>query len=313
MKKLLVFALSVVMVFAFAALSMAAEVTMNGVVKAGYDWSGDGGDNVSYTELTANAKLNDSVSAKVVYKWDPIRSGDASGSAGIDEGDFTITQSYGTFQFGYWGFNIKDDVDILNGIFGDNDIKNSAQMKATFKLSDHVSAMGFISPVQDGIGFYAASLGYAADSFGVDTYYVAAENKDTATSASSATYYYKSAVAANAYVKPMDSIKVFVHYGKATLCDDVSSDTDPESAIVGAIFESENIPVFARFEYDTKKGLADSADVNPWGFRLGYKFANGVIAQYDRRVGTGETAYATFNGGTATYGDTSKLRLIVNF
>ncbi len=321
MKKLLVIALSVVMVFVFAAVSMAAEVTLNGVVKAGYDWAGDGGDNVSYTELTANVKLNDSVSAKVVYNWDPIRSGDVSGTAGIDEGDFTITQSYGTFQFGYFGFNVKDDVDIINGIFGGNDVKNSAQVKATFKLTDHVSAMGFFSPVQDGIGFYAANLAYAADRFGVDTYYTAAENKDfkgtgdydaTEGVYSNKNFIYKSAYAANAYVKPTDSTKVFVHYGKATIIDEFASDVDPESLIVGATFESEDIPVFARFEYDTKKGLTDEAARNPWGFRLGYKFTNGVIAQYDRQVGTSETYY-TYNGGTATYGDTSKLRLIVNF
>lgn len=316
MKKLLIFALTAVMILSMAAVAMASAVTFSGFARYGYDWvavpaagaAATGASDGKY-KLSTNIAISDSLSANIVFV-----DGNLTGSSNpvTDAAFFTYKTGSAAIKVGTFDYNVKDSVDIVNGIFGGNDLDNIRDtVLATYNFTPQVFASLYVSQASSNTlnaatsnGYYGVSAGYAGDVFGADVYYLESANRN---------YIYDPVTAVNVYVKSASGFKAFVHYGTTTFTQG-GTDVDYTSQVVGFTYDPSTLPIFARFEYDLNKGLDDKADGNNMGFRVGYKFGNGLVAQYDRQI-TGDNAktYTTFDGTTASFANVSRLRFIANF
>jgi|GEM_PF-6548024 hypothetical protein len=204
MKKLLAIVLSVVLVLAFAAVSM-AEVAFSGELDAGYksysassDYTTESDGSMPYLfgKLIMNGKLGDSVSTCIVLKDadDDIGPGDNSTHSAennskmvFDEADATFLVPFGNIKVGYWGWNPKysDIVDPLRA-----DVKTDAAFNPNFNITKNLTfgvVYAFGTSDADGntdgtsSGYYGANLSYATDSYGFDLVYAdATQSRATA-------------------------------------------------------------------------------------------------------------------------------------
>ena len=256
--------------------------------------------------------------------------GNLTGSSNpvTDAAFFTYKTGSAAIKVGTFDYNIKDSLDILPGIFGGNDLDNIRDtVLATYNFTPKVFASLYVSQASSnsyntayttgtsisGVtgpssyrvnsGYYGASVGYAGDVFGIDAYYVAPSDDD---------WYFDPVTAVNVYAKITPALKAYLHYG-ATTYKPTAGDVDYKSEVLGLAFYPSATGVYARFEYDLAKGITDDADGNSMGYYVGYKFANGLEAQYCRQISTDIASHYVFDGGIANYANVSRLRFIANF
>ena len=196
MKKLLVIALSVVLVLAFATVSM-AEATFSGEIDAGYKTyqvdspaAGQGDQSMPYLfgKVVMSGKLADSVTGTLVIKdndddisasgsGNATAAGNNVGKMVFDEADAIFTVPFGTVKVGYFGWNNnpKDIIDTLRG-----DVKTDVVINPNFKITDNITlGLAYAIPTSNDKGdtdgpnsaYYGVDLGFATDSFGFDLIY----------------------------------------------------------------------------------------------------------------------------------------------
>ncbi len=304
MKKLLVIVLSVTMVLVFAAVSM-AEVTFGGEIDAGYkgyssDTYNDQSMSYLFAKLIANVKLGDSVTGLMVIKnadaditdgqgttdpADPKSTNQYAaasnlGSFAFDEASITIAQPFGNIKAGYynWNPNLKD---VISGYRGD--LKNDVNVGATINIMNHFSLdFAYGIPTTDKAGNtdgtnaakYGVRLAYTTDHFGADVNYssntfgaagpittLTDKNGDACTITGVDVWYF------------INGFKPYIQY---EVVNDTTYKDDPTNIILGFIYDSADVPVYGRFEYD----LSDSnGKEQEMGVRVGYKFESGVKLQ----------------------------------
>jgi hypothetical protein len=283
MKKLLVIALSVAMILAFAAVSM-AEATFSGEIDAGYKaYSPDQGKDQSmpyiFGKMVLSGKLGDSVTGTLVFKdadddinatGNATAASDNVGKFAIDEASLVFAQSFGSIKVGYFGWNnnLKDIIDTYRG-----DVKTDVVVSGTVKVVEGLTiGAAYAIPTTDdngktdgkNAGLYGIDLGYATDAFGADLIYTNSsgkldkKGKDLATVTGVQGYY------------KLGDLKPYIQY---EVVSDTGTKDDLSNTIIGAIYESANSPIYGRVEYD----LSAPNDIeNEYGVRLGYKLASGA-------------------------------------
>ncbi len=340
MKKLLVLALSVMMILSIVTVASAAAVTFGGWARYGYDWvapvtgSDDTGASDGKYKLITNLAISDSLSANITFV-----DGSLNGASNVvtDAAFFTYKTGSAAIKVGTFDYNVKDSLDILPGIFGGNDLDDIRDtVLATYNFTPKVFASLYVSQAYSNSysttvenesttatmstiggtiaisdqadiitnqGYYGASIGYAGDVFGIDAYYVTPAESD---------WYFDPVTAVNVYAKITPALKAYLHYGTTTWTPS-DGDVDYKSEVLGLAFYPGAKGVYARFEYDFAKGLTDDADGHSMGYYVGYKFANGLEAQYCRQISTDTTKYYVFDGAQNNYANVSRLRFIANF
>ncbi len=341
MKKLLVLALSVMMILSIVTVASAAAVTFGGWARYGYDWvavpaggTDDSGASDGKYKLITNLAISDSLSANITFV-----DGTLNGASNVvtDAAFFLYKTGSAAIKVGTFDYNVKDSLDILPGIFGGNDLDDIRDtVLATYNFTPKIFASLYLSqassdsydvtvtnsgttaistiagPAAAGggtvtytvnSGYYGASIGYAGDVFGIDAYYIAPSESD---------WHFDPVTAVNVYAKITPALKAYLHYG-ATTYKPIAGDVDYKSEVLGLAFYPGAKGVYARFEYDFANGINDTADGNSMGYYVGYKFANGLEAQYCRQISTDTTKYYVFDGATANYANVSRLRFIANF
>jgi hypothetical protein len=275
MKKLLVFAITAVMILSMAAISM-AETTVGGELNFGYQLEnagaakGDFGD----AKITTNVKLGDNFNVFGAFK-----ASDVTNKIGFDEVWGKFSEGFGTVQVGYWGQNTKDNMDILSA---HNDIKPAEAIKATFNVAKGVTVAGYLSRpnmgTEDQGNLYGINPAYANDKWGVDAYYVASSEDGYALNDVSNPA--NSVMAVNGFFNLNTAAKVYANY---TSVEPVTGD-NVNKAYVGLSYDSADMPVYARVEAQVEK--PDGQDSNALGFRVGYKINNNARIQYEN-INTG--------------------------
>lgn len=279
MKKLLVLALAAIMVLSVAAVSMAA-VTVGGEVNFGWnliDSSTNTGkqtqNDFADAKVTATAELNDEVSAFAAIKSDNF----AGSKTFIDEAWVKFTEGFGTIKVGYFGWNIKENLDIINLV---PDLKTDAGFNAVIKASDSVTIdLAAGQPYDkaadtgaDGGFVYGAKVKYDTDVFGVSLAMANFGNYEKGADAP---------MSLNGYYK-MDAFCFFLNYIPEFKLSDATGNAKVKSAIIGATYDSADVPVYARLEYDVQ--ATDNTET-PYGFRIGYKL-NGAKIEYQTKIDT---------------------------
>jgi hypothetical protein len=297
MKKLLVIALSAIMILACAAIAM-ADISLTGEIDTGYKGAttSDVDNSMPYIfgKVNVAGKLGDSVTGLMVIKSnsDPAcpSTEKLENNFQFDEADFTIAESFGTLKFGYYGWNnnLKDIIDPVRG-----DVKSyfvsSAALKITdnftlglaysFKGTDNASTIVTVPAIGDVTsaantaygdtidGQFGIDLGYATDSFGVDLIYTDKNAASALYTSLAGTY---STTGIQAYYL-INGFKPYVQYEKASFSE--SSYDDVANTIVGFIYDNADVPFYGRVEYDASDDFGDN---HMTGVRVGYKLANGI-------------------------------------
>jgi hypothetical protein len=298
MKKLLVIALSAVMILSIAAVAM-ADVTVGGELNYGYNMYKDktvGDNDFGNEKVTVTAKVSDNFTAFVAFKSD-----DTNANVGTDEAWGKFTGEWGNVQVGYWGQNVKDTMDILNpiwkgidkGVLKTGDIKFNEAIKATFNVADGFSVGAYLSRPNEGkdsngsvYGFIPA---YANDTWGVDAYYFTSSEDGYANNPDDSFGVFLQAdtiEAVNAFYKLTPAITFYANYTilspkKGT----VTGDKDLKEAYVCAMYDSADVPFYARVEAQVaKEDTYQKKDA--LGIRVGYKINSAAKIQYEN-VNTG--------------------------
>jgi Gram-negative porin len=300
MKKLLVLVMAVVMILAFAAVSM-AEATLSGEVDTGYKtFKADNSDGVSSPYLFAKIVLNGKLGDDIGLTQDPGISETANANSfTFDEASVTFTESFGTIKFGDWAWN-NNPKDILDTYRGD--LRSEFAVAGSFKVADGFTVgavYGFGGTDDKGktneengrYGYvnspYGVDLGYATDTYGADlivTNNFWYSHTDTVNNVVVSSKAY-TCTGVQGWYKVGD-FKPFIQYETVDVSDKTNGTNDPVNTIIGATYESADVPVYARVEYDLSKidhnianlGADDAA--NEWGVRLGYKLASGVKFEF---------------------------------
>jgi hypothetical protein len=316
MKKLLVLALSALMILSFAAVSMAA-ITVGGELNFGWQFSSGDQNNADFADakVTVTADLTDSVKGFVAIKNDnsyagSVYNGDidftkqednSSVTKGtfIDEAWVRLTQGWGNVTVGFYEFTTDSDVDIIDSY--SKNIKNHAGVDVTGKITDALSVTGYIAgiddPTTDALGkeetdlgyIYAAGLSYDTDSWGAQVIAEASSIDDTTSYTWVNAYYKLPIVNSKFYVTYMDADK-----GKGSMADSYAGYTKKGDApatylydgglcIVGYSFDGEKF--YGRFEYEAVQlDKEDKAKLDAsYGVRLGYKITDGTKLQYQMK------------------------------
>lgn len=269
MKKLLVLALSALLVLGLATASMAAatlsgeiDVKVKGTNVPDLTTTPESPDGVyrdfTFGKIVLNGKLGDDLTGTLVVKGDNVTSGVA-----WDEASLLFTEDWGTFKAGYYGWNnnLKDILDVVT-----NDIKSDTTLSVGFAVTDNIKlglAYAYTGNQYNADGDYknpyAADLGFAGDNFGLNLLYFnyGDVSGDTDT-----------AWGVNAYIV-LDAFKPFAQYRSETLASDTKT-----NFILGATWTPANAPLEARIEADLSTEM--DYDYTPWGVRLGYKLENGA-------------------------------------
>ncbi len=342
MKKLLVVALSAIMVLSMAAVSMAA-VAVGGEFNFGYKT--EAADVIDATE-----KGTDFIESKVLVSGDlndnlsvfaAIKTNDASSNgAGFFNDELWAKLKYDAFnlQVGYFGFGFGGPKDILDAAYGD--FKAEAGLLASYKFTDSFTGKlyygydndamtlngntitvpaGYTFSTTDpdvftldpsgafldgatGDGAVAVGFDYTADALSIGLIF-AQPNLE----AKGTPFETDSVIAANiAYA--IGAFKPFVSYSSYSGTNMAAKDVENTDIIVGFTLESADMPFYARVEYDvdSENEVANWADdLSLYGIRLGYKLnANAAIEGQFKTVANA--------GGTDTDNDTY-LKLKVTF
>lgn len=275
MKKLFVLGLAIVMVLAFAAVSMAATVTTGGELDFGKNWCDKSNagyeNNVANAKVTFTAQIADDVKAFVAFKGDAgnslsvynnatppvlVATGSNAWSVYVDEAWTQFTEDYGTIKVGYFGYG-QNQKDIVGAVIGD--VKSALTATYNVKLGD---ALGLnLAAANKGTyqGLdYSIGLAYDTDVFGGTVNYFKWATDDN--SLYSVTAYYK-----------IDALKLYAQYENHVNVNNASN------FIVGGVYDSADVPLFVRAEYDLANQGYSS---NDWALRLAYKVTGNYKFQY---------------------------------
>lgn len=269
MKKLLVLALTGIFVLGFAAATM-AEATLSGEVDFGV--KGDQTPTVDsklydygFGKMTLNGKLGDNLTGVLVFKSEPVgaygtANGRPSGAVVVDEADVTFTQDFGTVKVGYFGWNVnqKDILDVKT-----SDVKTNCVLSGTFNVAEGISVGAAVAVPDTRVDeefAYGLNVSYNADVFGGSILFIKpglADGNDAI------------GFGLDVYYKVMDPLKVFVEAR--------DYDEDFTNCVVGAVYDSADVPFYGRVEVDALKNGAEGDDSRiPIGIRVGYKMSNGA-------------------------------------
>lgn len=229
-------------------------------------------------KVTATAAVNDEVSAFVAIKSEAL----GTNATFVDESWVKFTEGFGTVKVGYYGWNIKENLDIIKLV---DDIKSDCGINAVIKASDAVTVDFFTAQYfdkslagGDGGFLYGVKIKYDTDVFGVSL----------ATGKNSYVKDAESPMSLNAYYK-LDAFTVFMNYipeGKYDVKSTMGTGTisKVQSAIIGATYDSADSPIYARAEFDVQPTKDTEAGM---GFRIGYKI-NGAKLEYQTSIDPGK-------------------------
>jgi hypothetical protein len=272
MKKLFVLALSAIMIFAFAAVSMAATVTVGGELNIGMDMKSatTGSESTmnafNETKLFATAVLDDQITAYGAFKASNHLNG--TGYAVVNkEAWVSFKEGFGIVKVGHFDWNPKEYLDIINII---PDMNSPAGINLVTNVTKNVTVNLYGSETadkEDTLGtdqgaLYGLKVNYATGNFGVGfvtAKYAYAEDAD-------------SLMEVNANYKMNDSLNFFLNYAPER---NTTATTKAEAAIVGCTYDSNSI--YARVEYNAQ--VEDGLD-NDYGFRVGYKISKDAKIEY---------------------------------
>jgi hypothetical protein len=250
MKKLLVVALSAMLVLAYASVSMAA-IAVTGEANFTYDVTNS--TQSSDCKLVFDAAVNDTVSVNAAIKGtsagsvgtvtnvtpvDPLVSVDATTPYGVVLDTFSATiQSSDALsvKLGYFGTGFGGSTDILDKAIAD--VKGPANALISYNVSDAI-AVKFDLLYGDPIA-YAVILAYTSDAISADLGIV------------------DGGQALN-FAYTMGAIKAYLNYEKL--------EAGAQDEIVGVVYTGDALS--ARLEYD--------AETQTSGVKLGYTLSNGI-------------------------------------
>lgn len=301
MKKVFILALSTVMVLALAAVSM-ATVTVSGEVVAKYNF--ESGADAAEGKIVFDGKVNDAVTAKIIYKYDTDKTG-----VFVDEYWFNVTGDLGALKVGKFGYGTKGNVDIVDGTV--KDFKAEAGVAYTYEVDpfmlkvfwapdqSYIEKPWFLVDKEDtsplGDNAYVLSFCYAADRWGADLNYFA--------SGSDRVYeeyfdYYKwHGYAGNIWVQPIDYLKIYAHFGGT----DNEINYNYTTHIIGGLFTAMDGALTIRGEYgiyDYDPWYIENYDFDSWGVAIQYAAANGLTYKYTRQNKDYDSS--VYSSGTST-------------
>ncbi|HBE80565.1 MAG TPA: hypothetical protein DDW65_22690 [Firmicutes bacterium] len=313
MKKLLVIALSAMMVLAFAAVSMAAT-TIGGELNFG--WYLGQPKALTYDEATdttteADTALGDFANAKVTVTADltdsikgfaAFKSSDSMDKDFVDEAWVKYTQDWGTVQAGFFEFTTDGDVDIIDSY--STNVKHHSGLAVTGKIADGFSVTGYIAGADISAAesdleyYYAGGVSYDTDTWGAQVL-MATNSADDAATITYANAYYKLGIA-KIYFNYADADKAL--YGEPApgiggtyvatdgTVSTVTTTMKGSVGILGASFETDKF--YGRAEYEVlQSDVEDDADLDAsYGFRLGYKVTDGTKIEYQTKAFEGADA-----------------------
>ncbi len=320
MKKLLVVALSAIMVLSMAAVSMAAT-TVGGELNFGWylgqpktiTETTDGStsemaesdtalDDFANAKLTVTADLTDSVQGFVAFK-----SSDNLDADFVDEAWFKYTQGWGNVSVGFFEFTTDGDADIIDDY--STNVKHHAGVGVTGKITDNISVTGYVAgdnvdttaTETDLEFYYAGGISYDSDTFGIQLLASTSSIDDAATITYVNTYYKLGTVAKLYFDYATSSDAAFTKPATAYTSTDTSTDPDTVTAvaagksegsygILGASFDTDKF--YGRVEYQVLQ-LDDEDDAsvdNSYGVRLGYKITNGTMVEVQTKAYEGADA-----------------------
>jgi hypothetical protein len=280
MKKLIVVALSVVMILSFAAVSMAATVNVGGELNFGWDLSvADEAttdlNQFADTKVGVTAALTDEVSA-----FAAVKSTDFS-KAFIDETWVKFSEDFGSVKVGYFEYVLDGDVDIIpstgtDSVSNSYFLKNKAGIAAAVKVAEPITVGGYLARFDPNAAVgddmetkYAVTAAYDTEAFGAKVNYVGTTEEDV-DAYETVNLYYNLAPA-----------KVYLDY-------EFLGDSN-DNAIVGALYEGDKI--YGRVEYQAVK--PDSQDDANIGYRIGYKLGGGAKIEYNNMSINGADAVSS--------------------
>ena len=265
MKKLLVIALSAMMIFSMAAVSMAANVTVGGEFNYGWgltvaDDKTEDTDAFADSKIGVTAAINDKITGFATFKSTDFN------TTFVDESWVKFNEGFGTVQVGYFGYTVDGDVDIISSL---GDIKNKASVAVSGKVAEPVTVSGYLARFDpntltvgdDMTNEYAVSVAYDTASYGAKLNYINS-TEDGAEASETLNLYYNLAPA-----------KVYLDY---EMKPEVAGDSQ-DNAVLGALYDGNKL--YGRAEYQVVN--PDGQDDANIGFRLGYKIAKGANIEYN--------------------------------
>ena len=265
MKKLLVIALSAMMILSMAAVSMAANVTVGGEFNYGWgltvaDDKTEDTDAFADSKIGVTAAINDKITGFATFKSTDFN------TTFVDESWVKFNEGFGTVQVGYFGYTVDGDVDIVSSL---GDIKNKASVAVSGKIAEPVTVSGYLARFDpntvtvgdDMTNQYAVSVAYDTASYGAKLNYINS-TEDGAEASETLNLYYNLAPA-----------KVYLDY---EMLPEVAGDSQ-NNAVLGALYDGNKL--YGRAEYQVVK--PDGQDDANIGFRLGYKIAKGANIEYN--------------------------------
>lgn len=250
MKKLLVLALSAVLVFAVASISMAA-VAVTGEANFALQLSPScAAPQSSDVKLVFDAAVNDDVSVNAAVKATSAGTTDSNldttpYDAFLDTYSASIKMATGTLKVGYFGTNFNGSTDILAKAIGD--LKGAANVNYSAPFGDAITAQVQYSYMGSATSAYLLGVKYASDAIEVGVGLESAGG----VSATAINFAYK-----------MDALTAYLNY----------ENNDPaKDEIIGVVYTAGDLT--ARFEYDLVKDAV--TDKSPMGIGVAYG-VNGV-------------------------------------
>jgi hypothetical protein len=289
MKKLLALGIALVMVMTMTA-AVSAAITIVGDYTISYNFNTQKDNNE--INLDYSGKNNDVVSWLVRTKLTDV-TGTTFYDTWVNEGYFTIKQSYGTFQIGMWeiktyNLSLLDNADATFG-----KLKSfmtvgytAPQFFAGFigkivYMRDNNAASENDAKIANADGAYVITLGYAAPSkkWGFD-YNIVDTNMDyvTVTADWSPVPAQDAGYAFNIFVYPLDNLRIYAHTGTNS---EYSNGADVNRMIAGAYLSFGKW--FAQAEFNFEHYWVSSTletTFNPYGYKLGYNFSNSISAEW---------------------------------
>ncbi len=315
MKKLLVVALSAIMVLSMAAVSMAA-VAVGGEFNFGYKTEApdtldaalggdDKGTDFIESKVIVSGDINDNLAVFAAIK---TNGSSENGGSRFFNDELWAKLKYDAFnlQVGYFGFGFGGPKDILDAAYGD--LKADAGLLASYKFTDSFTGKLYYGYDNDvaaavmvdtstpadtpdtlvystldgaaGDGAIAVGFDYAADALSVGLIFAQPNFEYTDLNTK---YETDNVIAANVSYA-IGAFKPYVSYSScsvSTTIAGVKTDSDDSVIMVGFTLESADMPFYARAEYDLDtenevKGWTEDLDI--YGIRLGYKLnANAAI------------------------------------
>jgi hypothetical protein len=208
MKKLLVVALSAMLVLGMATVSMAA-VTITG--EANFTWDVTNEATSSDCKVVFDNAINDTVSVNAAIKGSNL-------ALGFDTYSATIKSDALTLQMGYFGTGFGGSTDLLDKVIAD--VKGASNLLVTYAISD---ALAVKLDYLYGPGDYGFIVAYTSDAISADLGMAGGTDPGTAIN----------------FAYTMGAIKLYLNYE--------TTDVD-EDQIIGALYTGDALSARLEYE-----------------------------------------------------------------